>query len=652
VLYWFLSFLGRSLAALPTFFPAGIARVVGWLIFRFGGPRRRAILSNLHHAFPEKNETWRRKIALESCCRTVEMGLFVLASPYFSVWRIRRMFHTDQGWDKQKLDGPGVPEIALVPHFSLMESLTLVAAIFPQLRKGCEIGVFYRPFNNAGLERWVKATRERFGMHLISRREGFGGASEILRGDGGRVAVLFDQHAGGAGSLSLFFGRLVSTSQLGGLLAEKHRAGVFLFYTERTGFWRGIVRGERLLHGPKLAEKNTLPLSASAITIASNIWLENKLRSSDSWCADWLWLHQRWKIGTNARERFHIRPQHRDILAENLAALHLNECPRKERFWIQLPDAPAETLAALPVLRALRSSRPDAEMTLLVPPLFAPLLKPLGVADRVLVLPSGDLTRRHFFRNLRNEYPDTHILLDDSRRAATEARLLGAPQRFGIQRKWRRGLTHTWTPPEGLNETHLRRPRLWELWWKNAHGLSVDADFSPARLRSIPAPAKGRPVVALISAPGCAPAARRWPAAHWRQLATALVGEHGATLRVFGKPCAWRAFADIAETLPPGAVENFTANANSTAIETTTAALAGCTCAAGQLESSGLLHLANLLGVPVVGLYGLENPLRDAPVFNAPSVTLQPPGCPSIGGQPVAKISPEQVLQACAVFCA
>jgi ADP-heptose:LPS heptosyltransferase len=140
--------------------------------------------------------------------------------------------------------------------------------------------------------------------------------------------------------------------------------------------------------------------------------------------------------------------------------------------------------------------------------------------------------------------------------------------------------------------------------------------------------------------------------AHWHQLATALVGKHGATLRVFGKPCAWRAFADIADTLPPGAVENFTGNADNPNIETTTAALAECNCAVGQPEGGARLHLANLLGVPVVGLYGLENPLRDAPVFDAPVVTLQPLSCPAIGGQPVAKISPEQVLHACAVFCA
>ena len=33
------------------------------------------------------------------------------------------------------------------------------------------------------------------------------------------------------------------------------------------------------------------------LTIESNNWLERKLRSSDSICANWLWAHDRWKHG-------------------------------------------------------------------------------------------------------------------------------------------------------------------------------------------------------------------------------------------------------------------------------------------------------------------------------------------------------------------
>jgi lauroyl/myristoyl acyltransferase/ADP-heptose:LPS heptosyltransferase len=666
VFFWFLSLLGRALALLPTFAVAGFARCAGWLLFRFGGPRRRAILANLHHAFPEKSETWRHKIALESCRRTIEMGLFVVASPYFGVKRLRRMFSVEPRLAENPgaIDSPDAPEIALVPHFSLMESIPLLRAFHPAMRTGVKIGVFYRPFRNASLERWVKTTRERFGCRLLSRREGYTAASALLR-DNQRVAILFDQHAGSAGSLSLFMGRLASSSELAGLLAEKHRAGVFVFYTERTGFWRGIARYERLFNAPKDAA--AAAPAATDVTIAANLWLENKLRSGDSYCADWLWLHKRWKVGEDPRRRFAPATMHRDILAQNLAALHLAECPRKERFWIQLPRDAAGCLLALPLLRALRAARADAELTLLAPAALAPLLGPLGVAERVIATPRNPAARPAFFRRLRDSFPDTHVLLDDSPDAPREAWLAGAPQRFGIHRGWRskRYLTHVWTPPV-LAEARMRRPRLWELWWKSAHGLTTEPDTSTVRLRGVEAQrgnsgggvananahanarALARPVIGLVIGCTCAPAKHCWPDANWRQLVAEMVQTHGAVFRVFGSPCAWqKIFRGHQAEFPAGTLENLTAQGDITVL---TRAIAGCRCVIGR-PHSGLLQLANLLGIPVAGFYGDENPLPNSPVFDATVITLQPPACPATGGVPLAKLPLEQALNACKTLC-
>jgi hypothetical protein len=48
------------------------------------------------------------------------------------------------------------------------------------------------------------------------------------------------------------------------------------------------------------------------------------------------------------------------------------------------------------------------------------------------------------------------------------------------------------------------------------------------------------------------------------------------------------------------------------------------------------MHLANALGVPVIGLFGPTNPIRTGPVFAAPYRILQPPGCPPTGGGSLA----------------
>jgi ADP-heptose:LPS heptosyltransferase len=61
-------------------------------------------------------------------------------------------------------------------------------------------------------------------------------------------------------------------------------------------------------------------------------------------------------------------------------------------------------------------------------------------------------------------------------------------------------------------------------------------------------------------------------------------------------------------------------------------------------NDTGGMHLANALGVPLIALFGPTNPLRTAPVFNAPVIVVQPPGCPPAGGGRLADISPATVV--------
>ena len=453
--YLLLATLGRLLALLPDFFPAGLARFFGWLVYVLP-IRREVVLSNLHHAFPERSEAWRRKVALESCRRMVEMGLFVLASPYFSEERIRKMFRADKSLSEgsARVDQSGAPGVILVPHFSLMESLTLIRVIYPELPRGLEVGVFYRPFGNASLERWVKQTRERFAIRLLSRKKGFGEANGILRRNG-RVAVLFDQHPGKPGALSVFLDRLVLTSELAGLFAEKHGAKAFAFYVERTGFWRGVVKSELVCDEP-LAE---------TVTIRANAWLEEKMRGDDNLCADWLWAHKRWKVNDESSLRFCVRAR-RDVLAESLQFLGKAAAPRNERFWIRLPEEVSSAESVFPLVARLRAARFDAAITFLAEENVATVAKESGLAERVIVLPRAG--RRKFFRRLRQEYPDTLIVLTETAEGDREAKLTGAPQRMGMVRpgEKRRDLTHCWTLPADQLAKEISSEQCWEAWWE------------------------------------------------------------------------------------------------------------------------------------------------------------------------------------------
>ena len=118
-------FLGFFTASIPVCLAAAIARLLGRIVFATMPSRRRLVLRNLHHCFPEKTEDERRAIALESTCRMVEMGMFVLAAPYFSEKKIRSRFTMDAKTIDAVLDAQ-TPVVAGVPHFSLMEVLTMI----------------------------------------------------------------------------------------------------------------------------------------------------------------------------------------------------------------------------------------------------------------------------------------------------------------------------------------------------------------------------------------------------------------------------------------------------------------------------------------------------------------------------------------------
>ncbi|MDR0352596.1 MAG: hypothetical protein LBI02_04340, partial [Opitutaceae bacterium] len=101
-------------------------------------------------------------------------------------------------------------------------------------------------------------------------------------------------------------------------------------------------------------------------------------------------------------------------------------------------------------------------------------------ADKIIFLPPPGPARRRLVRRLRNEFPDTHILLENSAQADREARLINAPQRFGLCTPGRRRphLTHTWSPPPGDGPGDHPAPsqvRLWEQWWESL-GLPREPD--------------------------------------------------------------------------------------------------------------------------------------------------------------------------------
>lgn len=426
-----LNIIAKILSCVPEVLAKCVCTFFGYLLYALLMPRRYIILKNLHAVFPDKSEAWRRKLARTNCCRWAE-----------TVW----LFLTGSVWDKEKIRkhfsvSPALSDwiatfnhtqksaVVLVPHLNLMETMTWIPAFFEHFP---DTGVVYRPFRSKWFENWIRATRERFGLQLISRKRGVMPLEKILKNNG-IVSILFDQSAGEPGCLTTFFKRLASCTDLPGRLAEKYGSEVVAIYLKRTGFLQGELCIETIP-----CQKKTLN-----VTLEANRWLEGHLESDPTFYENWLWMHRRWKIQHWPMRRFNIS-QKRDLLAETCAYFNWSQLPRRTETWIRMPDDLQSVIATIPLLNLLRKARPDFHIHLLCNKAFASELQRYASVDVIHTLPyrSGWGYFKHFFA-IRKTYPEVWINFADTLKSDLEAYLSGTPQRFGIRkRRWRLLLNH------------------------------------------------------------------------------------------------------------------------------------------------------------------------------------------------------------------
>lgn len=621
VLLFSLKLLGWLIAHTPEPLLRALAAALGDLIFFGFRRRRRLVLSNLHHAFPEKPASWHRAIGRESCRRLIETGLLSLATPFLDERRYRRIITASPelvaAYTRHHTDP--APTLICAPHIAYWEAQTAMSLVVPAPFP--EFGTIFRPLDNAAANELVKTSRERYGMKLLSRKEGFAEALKILRRRG-FVGVLFDQNAGLQGALTTLFGRVCSTTELPGLMAEKFSARVYGIFARRHGFWRVEIGVQRI------ASDGT----SAGVTIGLNRWLETLLRSDDNLCASWLWAHDRWRNQDMPAKRLRLEAK-RDLLAADLLARGLTAAPHRTRIWIRLPNWLGDVVMALPLLRALRVSRPDAEIVLVAKKQFLPLLESWRIADRCHALPPRGFGYFFRFWRLRSEYPDVWLLFTNSLRGDFEAWLTGCRQRLGIMRVGKRRplLSHVYRVPAEFDERTHHQLELWENFLRH-FGLNAPPDRSP--LSTFNSQLSTNQPIGLICGSENNPE-KRWPVAHWRALIEAFPAERFV---LFGTVNDQPITSAIAAGFAASRIENL---AGKTTLPVYAERLRACRLLV--TNDTGGMHLANALGVPLIALFGPTNPIRTGPVFAGPTRILQPPGCPAAGGAALANLAPETI---------
>lgn len=600
--------------------------VLGRVIGLCAGLRRRITLKNLHHAFPEESEQWRRQVYYEACARLVEMTLFLPASLYFSQKRLDQVLEVD---DQTRAcaeryasgDRQGRPVVVLLPHMTMTEAASLMPHYLPGLPT---MHVVFRPLNQPKVNLWLKGARARFGAIQLSRRVGYNDAMAALRrGEG--VALLFDQDASHRGATSLFMGRVASLTDLPGLMALRFDADVYLMLVERTHFWQAKLSLREL---PKCE-------TSTEVGIRAHNLLEQYLRRNCHTAADWLWLHNRWDHQNAPHKRFNLSTKRMEIAQTNVINGDA-ETPRRTRLWIRMPNWLGDIVMALPVLRAIRKARPDFAITLIGKAAFQPLFDRLDVGEDFIPIPNKGLGYFKYFYQLRRDYPDTYLLFTNSTRSDLEAFLTRCPQRFGMVRpgKTRRLLTKTYCLPSTVDETQQHQSYVWQRMMES-YGLLEPLDTSPLGCNT----PTGRPQVAMICGTENAPE-KRWPIDHWRSLVGQLLDAVPEVQILLYGTSADRAIAcQVADGFTAEVIHNL---AGKTDLAQFCDGLQKCHVVV--CNDTGGMHLANMMGTPVVAVFGPTNPVRTGPIFDAPKHILQPDDCPITGGLAIEAVTAVRVF--------
>jgi heptosyltransferase II len=563
-----------TLLPLPFLFAIGqISGAVAWLVLPH---YRKLALRNVRIAFGDKfSEKQMRRIVRR---HFQWLGANLLCSVRFTRMPMEKIlervrlenFDYAENCFRQKQ-----PFVLCLSHIGSWE---FCARLFPHFAHGQRTATVYQRIRNPYIDRHVREARSRFGLEVFERSDGFGKAIELLR-SGGAIGILIDQHAGDGGLWTPFFGRLASTTPLPALLSRRTHAKLIGFAVHTEGFARWRAVAERPIENSGE--------SIESLTARGNEILEKQVRRAPE---DWFWVHNRWKT-----------PRPNFLLAKYKRGVFLPKNTRLKPFRILIRSSNwlGDAVMSVPAVRAIKGGRPDTHVTVAAPGKLAALWKIVPEADEVIVLPSKSIFVAA--RLFRQKPPfDVAILFPNSLRSALEVFLARIPRRVGLTGHWRRWLLNQ-RPRDTFSRGIVHQTYKY-LELASTMGAKVEPQFPSAN--SI----KGRRdqfKFALCPGAEYGPA-KRWP--RFAEVAQEIAARFLVQWILVGTAGDVAVGFEIAEKLGERCVNRI----GQTTLEELIDELRGCDML--LTNDTGTMHLAALLRVPTVSIFGSTEPLRTGPL--------------------------------------
>lgn len=471
--------------------------------------------------------------------------------------------------------------VLILSHLSSWE---LFAQLFPRYAPFGRHATIYQKLGNPYIDRHVRETRARAKVELFDRSEGFQRPIQLLR-EGGVIGILSDQHAGDHGLWTPFFGRLASTSPLIGLLAKRTGAEVFAaaLYTEAPGRWR-------MVYTPRLdAPGDTI----EAITAKANVTIEQQIRRAPE---DWFWVHNRWKT---PNPNFLLPHYRRGVYIPSGAEL------KPFRILLRAPNWLGDAIMTVPAVRAIKAGRPDAHITVLTAAKNADMWRLVREVDDVL--PASKFSLEAVVRLIRKQNNfDAAILFPNSLRAALEGWLAGIPRRVGFAGHRRRWLLNEIIPerarPGPIEHQSKRYLRIARILGADVERFNI---FEPAGFSAL---ANGTSLKLGLSPGAEYGPAKRWLPERFAEVARAVSTHCNAQWILFGT----KNDSEIGEKIAAALGESCVNRVGRTTLAELISELRECRVL--LTNDTGTMHLAALLGIPVVAIFGSTEPRLTGPL--------------------------------------
>jgi heptosyltransferase II len=582
-------------AALPLPFLFGFGQFLGVCAWMFSGKYRRLATRNLEIAFAnEKSPGELRQLVRRHFRR---LGANLLCSAKLTQMppeKILEHVEVENIESMAREFRAGVPVVLILSHLGTWE---VFAQLMPKFVGFVRNASVYQGLGNRFIDKHVRRTRSQTGLELFDRHDGFEPVIDLLRSGGG-VGVLSDQHAGDHGVWTPFFGRLASTSPLPALLAKRTRAALIAagVYTTGRGRWR-MVFTERF---------DQTGASIAVLTSKINQVIEQQIRRAPE---DWFWVHNRWKtpepnfLLANYKRGIYLPPK---ISARDLKPF---------RILIRSSNWLGDAVMSVPAVRAIKGGRPDVHVTIAAPDKIAPMWKLIPEVDAIIPLPKGSLLP--VVRLLRQQMPfDVAILFPNSLRVAVESWLSGIPRRVGYRGHWRSWLVNQIVreprkpgPPEHHSLRFLRIAR--ECGAETEKTSNVQRPTSNAQLAGVYEPSTIDHQLKIGLCPGAEYGpAKRWLPERFTEVAAKITAQSSVQWILFGT----KKDAAIGEQIAAAIGDHCVNRIGQTTLDQLIDELRECSLL--LTNDTGTMHLAALLGVPVVAVFGSTEPRLTGPLGN------------------------------------